>query len=143
MSHAKNKLTRQDVFNRVWRHYIVEGQPFAAANIGSLPYPEPQINTKDGHKSPMALVSKANLNQHVDVAFLTGLQSAHVKAVNFVFDNVRIELIRNLYARAHRRVFRKTMKYFLIAFAMNYDLTIPSETAINAVDIRLAAKNKR
>jgi len=142
MSHSRNKLTRQDVFNKVWRHYVIEGQPFAVG-ADEDGYPIPVVKTTMGEKSPMALVDKLPLNQHVDVAFLTGLQSAHQKATNFVFDNVNTHRVLNFYARAHRRVFRRTMKYFLIAFAMEYNLTIPSETAIDPVDIKLAAKNKR
>ena len=140
----KQKLTRQDIFEIIWRHYVVEGQPYAVDYVAGTKWPEATDKNAKGHMSPNALVGKLPKNQHVDVAFLTGLQAAHHKATNFVFDNItNVEKVKNLYARAHRRVFRKTMKYFLIAFAMGYNLTIPSETATLAYDVRLAAKNKR
>lgn len=137
-----HKLTRQDVFEKVWNHYVVEGVPYAAEmdNWGVLPIDEHIL----GYKSPTSLIGKKGLHAHVDVAFLAELQDAHHKAVNFVFDNVEnIHRVRNVYARAYRRAFRKTMKYFLIAFGIEHSLTIPSETALTPTDIRLAAKNKR
>lgn len=138
----QNKLTRQDVFNTIWSHYIVEGNPYAVEwTLEGAP--APVTATVMGEKSPMALVDKKRLNPHVDVAFLTGLQVCHNKAANFVFENINLKKVISLYSRAQLRLFRRTMKYFLIAFAMDYDLTIPSENAINPVDIRLAAKNKR
>lgn len=139
----KQKLSRQQVFERVWEHYVVEGLPFCVKE-NDFGYPEPRmVNTVNGTKSPMALVVKAPLSDHVDSAFLVGLQSAHVKSVRHVFNSVNIKRIKDFYARAYRRVFRKTMKYFLIAFAMEYSLTIPSERASTIPALRLAAKNKR
>lgn len=139
-----NKLTRQDAFNIVWRHYIVEGEPYAVQwSLESDNIPMPVKQTPLGEKSPTALLANKPKNPHVDVAFISGLESCHVKASYFVFDNINLAKVVSLYSRAQRRLFRRTMKYFLIAFAMNYDLTIPSETATNAFDIRLAAKNKR
>jgi|ERR1035438_2780575 hypothetical protein len=139
----RQKLSRQQVFEKVWEHYIVEGMPFCVKE-NDFGYPEPRVtNTVNGTKSPMALMNKVLLNPHVDNAFMVGLQSAHVRATRFVFNNVNVKKVKDFYARAYRRTFRRTMKYFLIAFGMEYDLTIPSEMATRQPALRLAAKNKR
>jgi hypothetical protein len=139
----RQRLSRQQVFEIVWNHFIVEGMPFCIKE-NENGYPEPRMsNTVNGTKSPMALVTRGKLNDHVDTAFLVGLQSAHVRATRFVFNNVNIKRIKDFYSRAYRRTFRRTMKYFLIAFGIEYDLTIPSERAITIPALRLAAKNKR
>jgi hypothetical protein len=138
------KFSRQDVFNTVWNHYVVEGRPFAVWPAEEDGYPIATVENAAGDKSPMALVDKKRLNTHVDIAFLTGLQAAHHKAVNFVFDNVEnIYRVKDFYSRAYRRTFRKMMKYFLIHFGIEHSLTIPSEVALTPIEIRLAAKNKR
>ena len=138
-----NKLTRQDVFTKVWEYFVVEGRPFCVKENEDTGYPEPRMSNANGDKSPMAIIDKMPLNPHVDTAFLVGLQSAHVRATRFVFNNVDIKHVKDFYARAYRRTFRRTMKYYLIAFAMEYDLTIPSEVATRQPALRLAAKNKR
>lgn len=140
----RNKLSRQNVFDIVWEYYVVEGRPFCVKENEETGYPEPRMNNTRGDKSPMALVEKAVLHPHVDSAFLIGLQSAHVRAARFVFNNAKnIKRIKDFYSRSYRRTFHKIMKYFLIAFAIEYSLTIPSEIATRQPALRLAAKNKR
>src|ERR1035437_3670909 len=138
----RQKLSRQQVFEIVWNHYVVEGRPFCVKETENG-YPESRMSNAQGEKSPMELVRRMPLNPHVDTAFLVGLQSAHVRATRFVFNNVNVKCIKDFYSRAYRRTFRRTMKYFLIAFGIEYDLTIPSERAMTVPALRLAAKNKR
>ena len=138
----RQKLSRQQVFEIVWNHYVVEGRPFCVKETENG-YPESRMSNAQGEKSPMELVRRMPLNPHVDTAFLVGLQSAHVRATRFVFNNVNIKRVKDFYARAYRRTFRRVMKYFLIGHALEYDLTIPNEMATRQPALRLAAKNKR
>ena len=138
----RNKLSRQEAFEKVWSYYVVEGMPYAVKE-NERGFPEPRISNTQGYKSPLALLDKVLLHPHVDAEFIQELQSYYMRATRFAFNNVNVKKVRDFYARKYTRAFRKTMKYFLIAFGMNYDLTIPSERAITARSILLAAKNKQ
>jgi hypothetical protein len=158
------KLTRQDVFNRVWHHYIVEGYPYALGFEKRDGILNPRIVIKtEKHLSPLGLLlpaSKYNkgleqtnnfvifnklrpfVESHVDFDFVHKLETFYEKTVKFAFEGVNLDKVRDYYARKYRRAFRKTLRFYLISFAMDYDLTIPGERPIT-VHARKAARDNK
>lgn len=158
------KLTRQDVFNRIWHHYIVEGYPYALAfdkREGAI-NPHTVIKTEK-YMSPIGLLlpsSKYTKNledvnlfvifnkmrpfveSHVDFDFIRKIDTYYQKTVAFAFEGANFDKIKDFYARKYRRAFRKTLRFYLISFAMNYDLTIPSERPSTVHARKAASKNK-
>lgn len=156
-----NKLSRQNVFDTVWEHFIVKGNPYSISLLNN-DYPYASYFGHDGNRSPAALFYtgstsenlktesfktfynkiKNKFNKHVDYNFLAALESAHSKTLDFIFEGTNVNLIRNFYARRFRREFRKTLKYYLINTAFQYGLTIPSELPRTPAAKRMAYINK-
>jgi hypothetical protein len=158
------KLTRQDVFNRIWHHYIVEGYPYALSLEKKEGVDNPRIVIKsEVNLSPLGLLlpmSKYNkrmedvnlyvifdklrpfLETHVDFEFVHKLENFYEKTVKFAFEGVNLDRVKDFYARKYRRVFRKTLRFYLISFAMTYDLTIPSDRPITVHARKAARTNK-
>ena len=155
------KLTRQDVFNRIWHHYIVEGYPYALS-VDKNNTPHIVLKT-DKYMSPIGLIlpsSKYNkrledvnlfvifnklrpfLEPHVDFDFIRKVDDFYQKTVAFAFEGVTFKKVRDFYARKYRRAFRKTLRFYLISFAMTYDLTIPSERPATVFAKKAAQQNK-
>lgn len=135
------RLTRQDVFNYAWEHYIVEGRPYAA--IWNFGFPTPIGETTEGLKSPAALVQNHHLNAHVTKTFLRELNTCHDDSMTFAFSGAVYNRIKNLYARRFQRLFRRTMKFYLINFAMKYGLSVDSEIAHTVHAKKVARKFKK
>lgn len=156
------KLTRQDVFNRVWHHYIVKGCPYALSFDKNNKNPLVVIKAEE-HMSPIGLILPASkytkrledvnffvvfnklrpfVESHVDFDFIDKLNGFYEKTVAFAFEGINVNKIRDFYARKYRRAFRKTLRFYLISFAMNYDLTIPSDRPATIHERKAAQKNK-
>lgn len=121
------KHSRQDVFNKVWDHFVVEGRSYAAKWDEFLRMPIPANEDDNNNVSPSALFVRQDLNNHVTKKFLAELENCHTKSFWFAFDDVNYDRIKNMYARRFQRLFRRTMKFFLINFAMQYGLSVTSE----------------
>jgi hypothetical protein len=130
-----NKLSRQDVFEKVWNHYVVEGNPYAVDDVFK--------GTKSVHPVPSALATRNELSNHVTKTFIRDLDKCHDSSVNFAFSTANFMRIKNLYARRFQRLFRRTMKFYLINFAMTYGLTVDSDIARTVHARKLARKNKK
>lgn len=123
-----SKLSRQDVFNRVWSHFVVEGRPYGVHQNPITKDVTPIAVDGNGPKSPMAIIVPfEDLNTHVTKGFLSDLDSIYYKSVNFAFSSANLARIRTPYARRFQRLYRRTIKFFLINFAMRYGLTVDSE----------------
>ena len=122
-----NKMSRQDVFDKIWNHFVVEGRPYGAAQSQTTKEIIPLSVDKNGPKSPFLLVCMDEVNSHVTKGFLEDLDSMYYKSFKFAFDGVNTKRVRTPYARRFQRLFRRTMKFFLINFAMRYSLTVDSE----------------
>lgn len=135
-----NKLSRQDVFYKVWSHFVVEGRPYGAFHspITKDVYPV-SLDTSTGYKSPLVLIRNLAVHPHVTLRFLNDLDSTYYKSFNFVFDGVNTKRIKTPHARRFHRSFRRIMKFFLIHFAMKYNLTVASDIP-NTVHAKKAAR---
>lgn len=159
------KLSRQDVFNVVWEHYVVEAQPFSVEVDQKANIPFVAYTNDNGQVSPIGVVmsinkTKRQLNNaeelekifnriknmfisHVDFDFFDSFEKAHYNAIKHTYSGINFNKTRNFYARRFTREFRKTFRYYLIGIAMKHGLTIPAERAITKHARLVAAKNKK
>lgn len=129
------KLSRQDVFERVWNHYVVEGNPYSVDDVFR--------GTKSTLPLPSALSTRSEMSNHVTKTFIRDLDKCHDSSVNFAFSTANLIRVRNIYARRFQRLFRRTMKFYLINFAMTYGLTVDSDIARTVHARSIASKNKK
>lgn len=138
-----NKLSRQDVFEKVWNHYVVEGNPYAVRNNTFYSTFFKLSKEELSHKSPTDLTTRQEMSNHVTKTFMKDLDNCHNSSTDFAFSMANLPRVKNLYARRFQRLFRRTMKFYLINFAMKYGLTVDSEIARSVHAKKIAHKNKK
>lgn len=149
----KMKLNKQSIFNKVWYHYVVEGNPYSViagkeffekgvvnpfyvlgshrSSVG-LFIPKNLYSTNLENYSVTALFTllKTNFTKDVSGSFLAELEEIHNSSSYKLYNKVKRDRITNFFARSRLRQFRKNIKFSLIAFAVKHELVIPSDRAL-------------
>jgi hypothetical protein len=138
-----SKFNLQQVFNKVWSHFVVEGRPYSVTRDTAF-MPDPAIKGDHSTVDPVGLFydkvkdrsatasdvwpkMRKMFDDTVTADHFRMLQNAHDHAVADSFDSVKSwPHVQSLFSRRYRRAFRTDMKNRLIAFAVNESLIIPS-----------------
>jgi len=146
------KFTKQSMFNKVWNHYVIEGNPYSVKagteflskgvvnpyyssgtykSVVGLFIPNSLYsdNLEDYSVTALFTLLKNRFTKDVSGSFLAELEEIHNSSSYKLYNNINRGKIRNFLARTRLRAFRKNIRYSLIAFAVKHELVIPSERA--------------